>query len=240
MRPSLILLSAAAMLSAGLGAYAAEVNLSTLPCDRAVKRYVEYQPKIPRDYRVERRIGTHRLFIPWAYFLGRPGPWSLNCQQRYDWTSIAFWVPDLQPPEKDLSGMSMLPAAPVESDRPSPGPDEWVLRIIRLAPIRDDDTSVSEMVANSRKFIWRGQRELPDGILTRGGANNWFRLAAQDDVLINCFEASGGFCSVTLDLKDLRLRIWTSYRRSGVHQHDIILAGIRTLLTEWQTKEPRT
>ncbi len=234
MRLGLILLSATAMMSASASTAAAEVDLSSLPCDRSVISYVEHQPKIPPDYPVERRIGTHRLFIPWAYFLGRPGPWRLNCPQRMDWTSIAFWVPDFQPPERDLSGKR--DKRPVESSRPAPGPDEWVLKIIRLEPMRDEDKGLPEMVASSRKYIWSGHQEVPDGTLMRAGEDHWFRLGAEDDVLVRCFPGRDSLCRVILDLKDLRLRIDALYVKSGVHQHDLILAGIRRLIAEWKNK----
>ncbi len=232
MRRRLIPVLAASILFAGTGfsAAAGKDDLSGLPCDRSVTTHPAGQPKIPRDYPVEQRIGQYRLFIPWAYLLGRPDPWWLNCPQRFDWTSIAFWIPDLQAPERDLSGKPFRP--PVESNRPAPGPDGWVLRIDRLRPIRDEDTSIPEMVGNSRNHLWKGAQEVPEGTLTRAGENYWFHIGKDEDALIQCLPKSN--CRMYLDLKDYRLRVEALYARAGVGQFDLVLTGLRKLLVDWQ------
>ncbi|MGB3645798.1 MAG: hypothetical protein WBG88_17635 [Mesorhizobium sp.] len=231
MRRRLIPVLAASILFAGTGfsAAAGKDDLSGLPCDRSVATHPAGQPKIPRDYPVEQRIGQYRLFIPWAYLLGRPDPWRLNCPQRFDWTSIAFWIPDLQAPERDLSGKPFRP--PVESNRPAPGPDEWVLRINRLGPIRDADTSIPEMVRNTRQYRWKGAREIPEGTLTRVG-RDWFHIGKSEDVFIECYPTNN--CRMFLDLKDYQFRILAQYAGNGVGQFDLVLTGLRKLLVDWQ------
>jgi hypothetical protein len=209
-----------------------EVDLSRLPCDRSVATHPEGEPNIPRDYPVKQRIGQYRFFIPWAYLLGRPDPWGLNCPQRYDWTSIAFWVPDFRPPEQDLATKPLAP--PAESNRLDPGPDEWVFRINRLGPMRDKDTSVPEMVRNVRQYRWKGTQEIPDGTLTHAG-RDWFHIGKDEDVFIECYPTNN--CRMFLDLKGYQFRILAQFPGSGISQFDLLLAGLRKLLAEWQIEK---
>lgn len=213
-------------------ARAEDVELSKIPCSERFRPglLLDLNTKIPRDYPVERILGSHRYRIPWAYILGRPQASRVNCVPELKRMSLAFWVPDFQPPIIDLSPYP--DTRPKEVGRPNPGPDESVVRINSITPIRETET-IEILIADSRRYIWDDKPQTPDGAFIRVGDIDWYREGGRGSVVIRCLTE---LCSATFDYKDLNLQVTAFYLRTSIQQHDMIADWLHNKLSRWRVQ----
>ncbi|WP_245496251.1 hypothetical protein [Rhizobium ruizarguesonis] len=180
--------------------------------------------------------------IPWGYYASRPNPTSFHCPQRKQ-ANLQYWIPSLDMPEAEIiySGATNRPK---ERARPNPGPDESVVEAFWIVGY-DDDRSHGR-----RSIEWlKGARQLdgrsPGSVEEHGlwhtvvpigslQMTYWYKFGPGEDVVIECY-APFRRCEGNVDLKDLRMYARLSFDKDAIPQHQVIVDGLRTLLSRWRT-----
>ncbi len=187
-------------------------------------------------------LGSQSYDIPWGYYASRPNPTSFNCPPRKQ-ANLQYWIPGLDMPEAEIiySGATNRPK---ERARPNPGPDESVVEAFWIVGY-DDDRSHGR-----RSIEWlKGARQLdgrsPGSVEEHGlwhtvvpigslQMTYWYKFGPGEDVVIECY-APFQRCEGNVDLKDLRMYARLSFDKAAIPQHQVIVEGLRTLLSRWRT-----
>ncbi|WP_246722733.1 hypothetical protein [Rhizobium ruizarguesonis] len=180
--------------------------------------------------------------IPWGYYASRPNPTSFNCPPRKQ-ANLQYWIPSLDMPESQISNIGNT-NRPKERARPNPGPDESVVEALWIVGY-DDDRSHGR-----RTIEWlKGARQLdgraPGSVEEHGlwhtvvpigslQMTYWYKFGPGEDVLIECY-APFQRCAGHVDLKDLRMYAQLSFDKDAIPQHQVIVDGLRTLLSRWRS-----
>ncbi|ANM04972.1 hypothetical protein AMC78_CH02895 [Rhizobium phaseoli] len=180
--------------------------------------------------------------IPWGYYASRPNPTSFNCPPRKQ-ASLQFWIPSLDMPEGEIvySGATNRPK---ERARPNPRPDESVVEALWVVGY-DDDRSHGrrsiEWLKEARQLDGRSPGSVEEHglwhtVVPTGSLQMtyWYKFGPDEDVVIECY-APFQRCEGNVDLKDLRMYARLSFDKDAIPQHQVIVDGLRTLLSRWRS-----
>lgn len=180
--------------------------------------------------------------IPWGYYASRPNPTSFNCPPRKQ-ASLQYWIPSLDMPEGEIiySGATNRPK---ERARPNPGPDESIVQAFWIVGY-DDDRSHGrrsiEWLKEARQLDGRSPGSVEEHglwhtVVPVGSLQMtyWYKFGLGEDVVIECY-APFQRCEGNVDLKDLRMYARLSFDKDAIPQHQVIVDGLRTLLSRWRT-----
>lgn len=180
--------------------------------------------------------------IPWGYYASRPNPTSFNCPPRKQ-ANLQYWIPSLDMPEGEIiySGPTNRPK---ERARPNPTPDESVVEAFWIVGYDDDRSHgrrTIESLTEARHLDGRSPASVEEHglwhtVVPIGSLQMtyWYKFGPREDVVIECY-APFQRCAGHVDLKDLRMYARLSFDKNAIRQHQVIVDGLRTLLSRWRT-----
>ena len=222
-----------------------------LPCSQLVLSgfdgavwAMQQKELIDPAYPVSITLGDQAFHVPWGYLGGRPLPQQLHCQSR-PFYGVQFWIPSLDAPERDLSGLPEF--KPSEARRPTPGPDEYVVKASISAYTRNavyTGTTVDERIKN----VFNNARDAnprlveDDGLLRLETSVIFFNnmhWQFQNTDLSFLIERIGSdkigyFDRIYVDFKDISTyALIQTYTHSNVYNKQAVY-GLRDLLARWK------
>lgn len=201
-----------------------------------------------KTYKVRRYLGPLTFDIPYGYFTGRQSPEEVNCYPKMSSLELAFWLPDLRSPQKDMWYDANF--RPKEEGRAAPGPDEYVIKILSLKFV---DTAKGESETPSRWFtnglrdpVIRLERKygLLHELTNRVGTfdDNFADLSQREyKIALDCSASESKdenpLCKVHLYLTDLQLEAILLMPVGALPEWQKVKDGVRTLVEQWRVKD---
>jgi hypothetical protein len=188
-------------------------------------------------------IASQAYNIPWGYVSGRPFADRFHCPPRKS-TSLQYWIPSLDIPVRDMIYVGTT-NRPREEGKPDRGPDESVIHVFRIVGYEEDPENrrhMLEYLVETRHLDARApgsaaqyglwHTTVPEGSLQ---TTYWYKLGDREDAVFECY---GVFqrCDGHLNLKDLRIYARLIFDKDAVPQHEVIVEGLRTLLSRWRVQ----
>ncbi|MGR9399884.1 hypothetical protein ACU8M5_09050 [Rhizobium leguminosarum] len=180
--------------------------------------------------------------IPWGYYASRPNPTSFNCPPRKQ-ANLQYWIPSLDMPESQISNIGNT-NRPKEHARPNPRSDESVVEAFWIVGYDDDRSHgrrTIEWLKEARQLDGRSPGSVEEHglwhtVVPVGSLQMtyWYKFGPGEDVLIECY-APFQRCAGHVDLKDLRMYAQLSFDKDAIPQHQVIVDGLRTLLSRWRS-----
>jgi len=135
---------------------------------------------------------------------------------------------------------------PKERARPNPRPDESVVEALWVVGY-DDDRSHGrrsiEWLKEARQLDGRSPGSVEEHglwhtVVPTGSLQMtyWYKFGPSEDVVIECY-APFQRCEGNVDLKDLRMYARLSFDKDAIPQHEVIVNGLRTLLSRWRSSD---
>ncbi|AXA39855.1 hypothetical protein ACU8V1_14225 [Rhizobium leguminosarum] len=180
--------------------------------------------------------------IPWGYYASRPNPTSFNCPPRKQ-ANLQYWIPSLDMPESQISNIGNT-NRPKERAKPNPRSDESVVEAFWIVGY-DDDRSHGRRTIEWLKEASQLDGRSPGSVEEHGlwhtvvpigslQMTYWYKFGPGEDVVIECY-APFQRCEGNVDLKDLRMFARLSFDKDAIPQHQVIVDGLRTLLSRWRS-----
>jgi hypothetical protein len=221
-----------------------------LPCGPPDPNREQYRQQfIDLAKPMEVHLGDLKLKVPFGYIYPRPFSTHVNCPPRTT-LGIAFWVPDLRPPEKDIWFEASF--RPAESRPSAAGDRSYLVRvpIMRFGSTLQElnSTHPSLQVRNILAGTKSGFKLIPEHGLSRiapadgvTSQDEWFNLEnAQEAILIMCLRSRGvsanPTCGAEVYFDDLKIRLVFHFPRDALPDWRSFVSGARTLVERWRER----
>lgn len=180
--------------------------------------------------------------IPWGYCASRPNPTSFNCSPRKQ-ANLQYWIPSLDMPESQISNIGNT-NRPKEPARHNPRSNESVVEAFWIVGYDDDRSHgrrTIEWLKEARQLDGRSPGSVEEHglwhtVVPIGSLQMtyWYKFGPGEDVVIECYTPFQR-CEGNVDLKDLRMFARLSFDKDAIPQHQVIVDGLRTLLSRWRS-----